>query len=72
MEGSRYVPNRIFRGRIVDALREESTGLTLEKLGSSICLDWKPELQPWLQDVVAKLERDEMLAKKGNRFVLKD
>lgn len=72
MEGARYVPNRIFRGRIVDALREDVKGLTLEKLGSHICLDWQPSLKPWLKAILSKLERDELLARSGSRFVLKD
>ena len=71
-EGARYVPNRIFRGRIVDALREESGGLTLQKLGSTICNDWASLHQPWLVDILKKLERDQLIARKGSVFQLKD
>src|SRR5690606_36973910 len=31
--GSTFVPNRIFRGRIVEALRDEPVGLSLASLG---------------------------------------
>ncbi len=72
MEGSKYVPNRIFRGRIVDQLREESTGLTLEKIGSNICNDWGRTHQQWLKKILEKLERDEIIAKKGAVFLLKE
>ncbi len=70
MMGAKYIPNRIFRGRIVDALRENARGLTLEEIGTEICIDWSEEHRPWLEGLLLKLEKDGMLLPEGSRFVL--
>jgi A/G-specific adenine glycosylase len=70
MMGSKYIPNRIFRGRIVDALREHSSGLTFEQIGNEICIDWSAEHHAWLLGLLAKLESDRLLILKGKRYSL--
>jgi A/G-specific adenine glycosylase len=70
--GSVFVPNRIFRGRIVEELRDAHTGLTAAQLGPRISVDWDAaEHAEWLAGLLAKLERDEMIQKKVARYVLR-
>lgn len=65
-EGSKFVPNRIFRGRIVEALRDAKGGMTLDAIGREICMDWNPkEHDAWLKGIVEKLVSEEMIRRKG-------
>ena len=54
--------NRYYRGRVVDALRNESLGetggVTLRELGSRIRPDFSDADIPWLYEVVRGLDRD--------------
>ena len=56
--------NRYYRGRIVDALRDDAAadpngpGVTLRTLGSLVRADFTDGDLPWLKGVVAGLERD--------------
>ncbi len=68
--GSQYIPNRIFRGKIVEALRDASGGLSEEEIGRQICIDWNPELRPWLNSLVKKLVQDKLLREDVNRYML--
>ena len=70
MVGSAYVPNRIFRGKIVEVLRDAETGLTQEEIGRQICIDWNAELRPWLNELLKKLVREHMLSETGERYLL--
>lgn len=70
MMGSKYIPNRIFRGRIVDALREHHAGLDFERIGCEICLDWGEEHRPWLQELLLKLKADGLIAVRKDLYVL--
>jgi len=56
--GLRGVPNRIFRGRIVEALRRTRTGLVAGALGREITQDFSAEDLPWLAHILEGLERD--------------
>lgn len=49
--------NRYFRGRIVDALREEAS-LTLQDLGPKVKADFTSTDGPWLYTIVQGLARD--------------
>lgn len=63
----RYVPNRIFRGKIVEELRDAPHGLTLRDIGARVCIDWSPrEHEQWLKSIVEKLQRDRLLEGKAN------
>jgi hypothetical protein len=68
--GAKYIPNRIFRGRIVDALREHSQGLTADTIGKEICIDWSKEHKDWLKKLITKLIQDRLVAEKGKKYVL--
>ncbi len=70
MVGSTYIPNRIFRGKIVEALRDAQEGLTEEEIGRQICIDWNPELRPWLNSLVKKLVQDKLLHEGLNKYHL--
>ncbi len=57
--GSTFVPNRIFRGRIVEALRDAKARLPLHVIGSAVCIDWNAaEHEAWLTGLLEKLEKD--------------
>jgi len=70
--GSRHVPNRIFRGRIVETLRDCEKGLTLEKIGKEICIDWcsTAEQKTWLHDRLTSLKKDRLLMQRRGKFFL--
>ena len=69
--GSTFIPNRIFRGRVVDALRDAPRGLTLEDIGSRVALDWNPEAhREWLDGILAQLAREAMVRPQRGRYVL--
>ncbi len=68
----KFIPNRIFRGRIVDALRDEKRGLTLDQIGSRITLDWVfGDHREWLFGLLKKLERDELIEVKRGKYALR-
>ncbi len=69
-EGGRHVPNRIYRGRVVEALRDAPKGLRLEEIGPRVCLDWNEEDRAWLQKLIKKLIQDGML-EGAKKFTLK-
>ncbi len=54
----RGIPNRVFRGRIIEALRTGRSGLTLGRLGRSITSDFGPKDMPWLTSLIHALQRD--------------
>ncbi len=68
--GSVFIPNRIFRGRIVEALRDAHKGMTLDQIGAVITLDWADEHQSWLASLLSVLERDGMIKKMGKLYKL--
>ncbi len=69
--GSTFVPNRIFRGRVVEALRDAPKGLALETIGKEVAIDWSKEHKPWLQKLINKLVQDSLVAREGTRYALK-
>ncbi len=69
--GSKYTPNRIFRGKIVESLRDHHAGLTAEEIGRNIAIDWnRKEHEDWLKNLITKLVQEEIIARRGKRFVL--
>ncbi|UPA23007.1 hypothetical protein K8942_02225 [Candidatus Peribacteria bacterium] len=72
MMGATYIPNRIFRGRIVDALREHHQGLDFDLIGQEICTDWTDEHHLWLEQLLLKLKADGLIAVRKDRYVLGD
>ncbi len=70
--GSRFMPNRIIRGRIIEALRDAKKGLTLELIGKEVCIDWAQEHKTWLQNLVTKLVQEDFVCARGACYVLKE
>lgn len=69
--GSVFVPNRIFRGRIVEQLRDERRGLSAGELGPRIAVDWNAaEHREWLNGLLRKLRADGLIASRGGKFTL--
>ncbi len=69
--GSVFVPNRIFRGKIIETLRDHDAGLSLETIGKYVCIDWEQEnLKDWLKSLITKLVQDKMIEEKGRKFSL--
>ena len=70
--GAAFIPNRIFRGKIVEELRDSKRGLPLSELGKRVCLDWNfPQHQQWLRGVLKKLKADALVEEKRGLYVLK-
>ncbi|ALM09626.1 MAG TPA: A/G-specific adenine glycosylase [Candidatus Peribacter riflensis] len=68
---SRFVPNRIMRGRIVGALRDAPSGITLDALGRCVAADWShAQHRQWLQGLLRKLEQEKLVARRGAAYVL--
>ncbi len=65
------IPNRIYRGRIVEALRRGSVPiLDLAVLGRSARESYAVEDEPWLLGILAGLEKDGLIIKKNRRWML--
>ncbi len=71
--GSKYIPNRIFRGKVIDELRDSPAGLTAEQIGRNVCIDWESsEHREWLGNIIDALKKDQLIAKRAARFLLKE
>jgi A/G-specific adenine glycosylase len=74
--GLHGVPNRIYRGRIVEALRRKEAGFRAEALGREIHPEFSRHDVPWLESLLAALERDGLVrvrrgrSSPGSRVVL--
>ncbi len=69
--GSTFIPNRIFRGRVVDVLRDAPQGLTLAGIGKQVAIDWSPSAhRKWLQSVLRKLLTDRLIRVERGKYVL--
>lgn len=73
MMAGRFVPHRIFRGKIVEALRDAPTGLTRDAVGHVAIADWSmDDHAAWLEGLLEKLTHDGLLEKKGKKYRLKE
>jgi len=71
--GAKYIPNRIFRGKVVDELRDATSGLTHAEIGRRVCLDWDAtEHTEWLEGIIASLKKDHLIESSGSKLVLAD
>jgi A/G-specific adenine glycosylase len=59
--GLRGVPDRIYRGRIVEALRNRRRGSTAEALGRAIDPEFSRRDASWLGNLLKALERDGLI-----------
>ncbi|TSC59544.1 MAG: A/G-specific adenine glycosylase [Candidatus Peregrinibacteria bacterium Greene0416_62] len=67
--GTRLIPNRIFRGKVIEELRD-AAGLSLETIGKNICIDWSKTHRKWLQSILDTLLRERMLQVQKGRYRL--
>lgn len=68
--GNTFVPNRIFRGRIVQVLREHSQQ-SLEQIGLQISVDWQSDTHSdWLTSLLLALQKDALIIKRSNTYSL--
>ena len=66
--GSHGVPDRIYRGRIVEALRRRAAGFRVEALGREITPEFSTHDLPWLESLLGGLERDGLIrVRRGRR-----
>ena len=68
----RNEPRRIWRGRIVDALRDHDEGLTKRALIKSVFGATTAEEQQLIDDVLRRLERDGITTTKRTRILLSE
>lgn len=68
--GTKYVPNGIFRGKIVEALRDAKKPMSSEEIGRQICIDWEAQHREWLVSLLIKLETDQLITKRGEVYLL--
>lgn len=69
--GSVFIPNRIFRGRIIDELRHAPKGLTFADIGSRISVDWNAiEHAEWLKGLIDRLKKETFIVEKQSVFHL--
>ncbi|MEK7137471.1 MAG: hypothetical protein AAB853_04270, partial [Patescibacteria group bacterium] len=70
--GAKFIPNRIFRGKIVEELRDAERGLGFSELGKRVCLDWKrSEHERWLKEILVRLRKDQLIETRKNVYILK-
>jgi A/G-specific adenine glycosylase len=71
--GTKYIPNRIFRGKVIEELRDAESGLTLQDIGRRICIDWSPKAHlNWLREITEKLVQERMLQVQRGRYRLSE
>lgn len=64
-ENGKHIPNRIFRGRIVEFIRNNPGTIEIQILGEKIKKDFTNE-QEWLLTLITKLEKDGFITKEIN------
>jgi len=65
------VPNRLWRGRIVDVLRDARHPLSLAEIGSAINAEFAATELPWLRALIEALIRDGIAATTGPRSAVR-
>ncbi len=68
----KFTPNRLVRGRIVEALRDHPQGLALVALGPYAASDWDAsgEQVAWLEAILEKLVVDDVIKRRGKSFII--
>ncbi|HLC76504.1 MAG TPA: hypothetical protein VJB82_05335 [Candidatus Peribacterales bacterium] len=71
--GSVFIPNRIFRGKIIEELRDAKRGLSMSELGRLICIDWEPkDHHNWLINILQNLMCDGLIINQKGRYALSE
>ena len=69
-ENGKHIPRRIFRGRIVDYLRNHQSG-TIDQIGLSIKKDWHGKNDRiWCEHVLQGLMKDDIVMRKKDLWML--
>jgi len=63
------IPNRIWRGKVVEFLRKKKTS-SVASLGKEIITNFTPDEMPWLEKIMKSLERDGLVQVKGKSVSL--
>lgn len=67
----KHIPNRIFRGRAIEALRDAKNGLSFDEIGRTIAIDWTMgDHEKWLIALLEKLENNQMIQHKRQKYLL--
>lgn len=69
-ELGRFVPNRIYRGRIVDLLRTHHRGLPPATIGARVKRDWRTSDRRWLHMILQALIDEGLLTKRRRSYAL--
>lgn len=64
------LPNRIYRGRIVELLRNSPEPLPSTTIGMNVKQDFKPSDVPWLHELLRSLERDGLVKLRNGNSTL--
>jgi len=68
-EDKKYVPRRIYRGRIIEYLRTNEGSRS--EIGCVIKSDWDTEVdEEWLEEILQKLRKEGMIVQKSNVWTL--
>ena len=60
------IPNRFYRGRIIERLRTRTGSVRLDVLGKAIYPKFAKQHEAWLRSVLSDLERDKLICVHGN------
>lgn len=64
-------PDRIYRGRILQLVRDASRGVSVRSIGSRVDATFDPASDAaWLQDMLRRLERDHLIRRRGGSVFL--
>lgn len=67
----KFVPNRIFRGKVIETLRDAEEGLTLEEVGKRAIADWTMgNHRKWLDALLAGLANDRLIRRTKTLYTL--
>ena len=70
-EQGKHVPRRIFRGRIVEYLRENNA--TTQAIGMAIKQDWEKTVDtPWLKEILTQLQKEDLIEFVKKKWRLKE
>ena len=58
---------------VIEELRDEDSGLSINQIGTNICIDWNPdEHTQWLEGIITALKKDHLIQTSGAKLVLVD
>ncbi|MDD5040842.1 MAG: hypothetical protein PHX87_01685 [Candidatus Peribacteraceae bacterium] len=67
-----FVPDRIVRGRVIEALRDAPAGLSLDTLGRRVAADWSLVAhRTWLTAILTKLRKEELVEERSGKYALR-